>query len=360
VAQWGLKLTPRRRLASKSPSQPAPGSPIARKPGEPFNPYGLFNGIFVPEAICKYRGLPLGAKMVYGRLCRYAGRDGAVYPSMSTLAAELGIGKTQARTYVQELEHKHFIAVDRENRHFFPNGSGGSNKYVFLWHAAFDGEEGKSRKTPPVRKTGGVPLRKTGGKENHHQESQKEESQSKGSRVSAPRASVVSEGTQKKNPLFVDDDEKHPEVPQYRSPLEELRAVFRAANGGAAMRFQDECWLKEQIELRRISPEGLLELVRKNPLSGFRSPMAGLKWLVKKFRTKTRSAAELEAAAQGAVGTLSPPAERPRCEKCGNSGRVLERIEGQRPRATDQYCDCAMGKELEAVERRLHMAAIPA
>jgi hypothetical protein len=106
------------------------------------------------------------------------------------------------------------------------------------------------------------------------------------------------------------------------------------------------------MELRRISPEGLIELVGTNPLSGFRSPMAGLKWLVKRFRTKTRSSLELEAAAQGAVGTLSRPAESPRCDTCGNSGRVLERIEGKRSRATDKYCDCRMGKELEAIERR--------
>ena len=50
--------------------------------------------------------------MIYGRLCRYAGLDGAVHPSLPTLASELGIGKTQARTYVQELERKYFIAVD--------------------------------------------------------------------------------------------------------------------------------------------------------------------------------------------------------------------------------------------------------
>jgi hypothetical protein len=111
-----LKLTPRRQLARKSSLQHNPSLPIARKPGEPFNPFGLFNGNFIPEAICRYRALSLGAKMVYGRFCRYAGRDGTVYPSIPTLAAELGIGKTQTRTYVQELEHKHFIAVDRVNR----------------------------------------------------------------------------------------------------------------------------------------------------------------------------------------------------------------------------------------------------
>jgi hypothetical protein len=43
-----------------------------------------FNGIFIPAAICKYRGLSLGAKMIHGRFCRYAGRDGAVYPALPT------------------------------------------------------------------------------------------------------------------------------------------------------------------------------------------------------------------------------------------------------------------------------------
>jgi hypothetical protein len=128
--------------------------------GEPFNPWGLFNGIYIPEAICKYCGLSLGAKMVYGRFCRYAGRDGVVYPSIPKLASELGIGKTQARNYVQELERELFIAVDRKNRHLFANGTGGSNRYVFLWDAGFDGEQGNLRKAPPVRKTGPLPLLK--------------------------------------------------------------------------------------------------------------------------------------------------------------------------------------------------------
>ncbi len=358
-----MQLTPRRHHTRQSASEPAPDLPVARKPGEPFNPVGLFNGIFIPEAICKYRGLPLGAKMVYGRLCRYAGRDGAVYPSLSTLATELGIGKTQARTYVQVLERERFIAVDRENRHFFPNGTGGSNRYVFLWHLAFDGDEGKIRKAPPVRKTGGVPLRKTeplplrktGGKENHHQESQEKESQSKKSQTCAPRASVVSGEAEGKSSFSVDGDEKPPEA-GYRSPWEELRAEFAKANGGAEMGFQDECWLKEQMELRRITPGGLVKLVSKNPLSGFRSAMAGLKWLVKKFRTKTRSAGELKAVAVVAAGTFSPPVVATRCEKCGGSGRILERINGQRPIMTDQYCDCRMGKDLEIVERKRRKA----
>src|SRR5438105_2445720 len=43
------------------------------KIGERFNPQKRFCGSYVPEAIYKYRGLSPGAKLIYGRLCRYAG-----------------------------------------------------------------------------------------------------------------------------------------------------------------------------------------------------------------------------------------------------------------------------------------------
>ena len=130
--------------------------------GQPFNPYKLFNGSFIPEQVCRFRGLSPGAKLIYGRLYRYAGEDGLAYPGTQTLGNETGLGETQARKYVGELERKRFIKVDRENRHYRKDGSGGSNGYVFLWHEAFAGEIGEPRKAPPpLRKTGGVPLRKT-------------------------------------------------------------------------------------------------------------------------------------------------------------------------------------------------------
>ena len=130
--------------------------------GQPFNPYKLYCGSFIPEPISKYRGLSPGAKVIYGRLCRYAGEDGSAFPAVPTLADETGIGETQARGYVKELEQQRFINVDRENRHYRKNGSGGSNGYTFLWHAAYLGDLGSFRKAPPpLRKTGGVPPRKT-------------------------------------------------------------------------------------------------------------------------------------------------------------------------------------------------------
>jgi hypothetical protein len=131
--------------------------------GERFNPYKLFKtGSFIPECICRYRGLSLGAKLVWGRLYRYAGENGDAYPSAGGLARELGIGETQGRSYLRELENQKFIEVDRQNLHYRGDGSGGTCHFHFLVHAAFAGETGEQRKTPPPRrKTEGVPLRKT-------------------------------------------------------------------------------------------------------------------------------------------------------------------------------------------------------
>ena len=333
--------------------------------GQPFNPYKLFTGIFIPEALVRYRGLTCGAKIAYGRLARFAGANGDCWPSVPTLASEMGIGATQARTYVHELRDERFIAIEQR--------PGTSGVYKFLWHEAFDGEIGDKRKAPPLRKTGGVPprrtgdaplrktgpppLRKTGDEESQVKESHHQESQVKENQACAP-VRAVSGKTDTHNPsvsLSVDDDEKSHEAPV--SPWEELRAEYRKANRGTEMGFQDECWLKEQMELRGVTPEGLVKLVHENPLNGFHSAMAGLKWLVKKFRTKTRSAMELAAEA---ASTFRPPVETPRCEKCGSSGRIIERIEGQRPTVTDQYCDCRMGKAVAAIERRKHTAPVPA
>lgn len=106
------------------------------------------------------------------------------------------------------------------------------------------------------------------------------------------------------------------------------------------------------MEQRNITPEALLELARSNPLAGFDNPMAGLKWLVKRFRSKTQTAESIESAVRRQY-VFERPFDNARCEKCANTGLVLERTEGEaRPRVTDQYCDCAMGKDLKAVEKR--------
>jgi hypothetical protein len=61
--------------------------------GEPFNPWRRFNYLPVPEAIARSKELPPGAKLVYGRLLRFAGARGFCWPSVMKLAVEVGLGE---------------------------------------------------------------------------------------------------------------------------------------------------------------------------------------------------------------------------------------------------------------------------
>jgi len=160
------------------------------KVGDVFNPYRMFAGNFVPDAISKYRSLPPGAKLVYARLCRYKGDHGDAYPSAPTLADEVGLSERQIWHYVNHLIDQKFISVTKRE--------GQSSVYNFLWHPCFEGDTGEGRKkvaqtslVEPVRLTAPpptsavnctttsavnctTPVRLTAPKENHLNESPEE------------------------------------------------------------------------------------------------------------------------------------------------------------------------------------------
>jgi helix-turn-helix protein len=106
-----------------------------RHTGQPFNPFRLFFGVFVPEALLRFSRLSAGAKLCYGLLCRYAGEKGWCWPSQRQLAEALGgISVRNTRRYLQELESEKFIRVIQV-------GLQRNNKYEFLWHEVFEGSE---------------------------------------------------------------------------------------------------------------------------------------------------------------------------------------------------------------------------
>jgi hypothetical protein len=284
------------------------------KPGEVFRPFERFDEILiVPAPLSRYRGIGPGAKLTWGRLARYQSKSGDAFPSIPTLAAELGIGATQARAYVQELVRENLVRITQR--------SGTSSTYEFLWHAAFDGNTGEKRKAPPLRKTGGVPVRKTGGvtpavnrstplrktgdEENQRSESSSsresiEESQEE-PRQSSEGATVPPKPSKKPKPLSlrVDDDDKPKpslkETPglQYASPRDELiglmerkygvRPSARTLSGiltRLESRFPPVSWQQffEQVrpELERgelTNPEGFIVSASKN-LAGASRPEA--------------------------------------------------------------------------------------
>jgi alkylated DNA nucleotide flippase Atl1 len=108
---------------------PAPALQV----GQPFNPFRIFVGIFIPDALVRSNVISAGAKLTYGRLARYAGQDGKCYPAVETLAAEIGLGARQVQRYLAELERVHLIRrVVRYAGH-----AQTSNGFEFLWHEMF-------------------------------------------------------------------------------------------------------------------------------------------------------------------------------------------------------------------------------
>lgn len=112
-----------------------------RQQGQQYNPFRLFYGAHVPEALLRYGGISPGAKLCFGRLCRYAGERGHCWPSHGQLAEELGVGKRQIRRYLTELEIAGFTGITQV-------GLNRPNQYVFLWHPVFDGTERSDVSTP--------------------------------------------------------------------------------------------------------------------------------------------------------------------------------------------------------------------
>jgi Helix-turn-helix domain len=234
--------SPRSTRRSTAQRATGPRVPDARIPvGHRFNPYRLFYGTFIPEGVSRYRAISMGAKMVYGRLCRYAGEGGNAHPSIEALAFEVGLGETQAREYLRELERARFITSETRTD---DEGRQTSNQYFFLWHEAFEGSLGEARKKPGagVRKTEPPTprisepwrVRKTEPEENHHQESHRKESQEKPRQdpgkqtvALAPQHLQGPEETPKPIPLKADDE--NPKAPSAkRTAFDDPRQEFRA------------------------------------------------------------------------------------------------------------------------------------
>jgi hypothetical protein len=149
------------------------------KIGEKFNPFNRFHGIWIPEPMALYPQLPPGAKLVYGRLMRYAGKDGFCWPSVLSLAVEVGLGERQVQKHLSTLESDGFIR--REKR--FRDGAQTSNGYIFLWHLIFDAWErqqqakaGMNSSSPsPAHHSSPRPVNYSAHKESQYEESHLEE-----------------------------------------------------------------------------------------------------------------------------------------------------------------------------------------
>ena len=100
-------------------------------PREEINPYRLFHFAQVPLWLLSQREITAGAKLLYGRLITFAGKDGRAYPTQRTLGNELGVSDRQIRYLVAELvEHR---LIEAKRRDF-----AGPDHYLFLRHPWMD------------------------------------------------------------------------------------------------------------------------------------------------------------------------------------------------------------------------------
>ena len=102
--------------------------------GKYFNPWRRYHGIFIPEQLLSFTGISPAAKLCYGRLTRYAGKEGKCFPRQDTLASEIGVSERMIREYLRELEIGGFIETLRV-------GLGHPNQYRFLKHKVFEDEQ---------------------------------------------------------------------------------------------------------------------------------------------------------------------------------------------------------------------------
>jgi len=124
---------------------------------ETINPFMLWQGSFIPNWIMQRPELPASAKIIYGRLCQFAGRDGVAYPSTQTLADETGISRRQVVTLLNKLEK---LGLIRRCKRATGDGSQTSTLYEFLKHEwASTPRENTSH--PPVNSTSHPPVNST-------------------------------------------------------------------------------------------------------------------------------------------------------------------------------------------------------
>lgn len=101
-----------------------------------FNPHKRYNGIYIPEGIYMLDCLTPVSKLVYGRLLRYAGKNGVAYPKQSTIAEELAVSEKSIMRAVKQLFDTGLIEIIQGNRlNHQPNS------YYFLEHECLGSSE---------------------------------------------------------------------------------------------------------------------------------------------------------------------------------------------------------------------------
>lgn len=126
--------------------------------GQPFNPFRVFVGSFIPNALLRHTKISSSAKLVWARLAQYAGDDGMAHPRQTTLAYEAGLGERTVRMCLAELVREGFLRVVKPQVNNRISGSIRNDSYEFLFHPCFSaaGDHRQKLPVPPAKIAGGI------------------------------------------------------------------------------------------------------------------------------------------------------------------------------------------------------------
>jgi hypothetical protein len=279
----------------------------------------------IPLEIVRDPNLSPSAKLVYGRLKLYAGKDGRCFVKHKTLGAEVCLENRQLRTVLAELRAAGWIdwRRGRTNCHYTIHS---------VRQKTADQDRQKSANVtggkPPVRSAENRQQKRRS--ENHHpkQESEKRTA----SRLKRP----TSEMALPQKPGFesqISDDDSDLPLPG-ESPEDEIKRL--TAERGDPLSEKDWWDIKAMAETRGITLIDLSALARKNN-GAWHSSAAGLRWLIRNYRVKATTAERVASARE------APPLNGGRCSKCQGLGRLSE----------GEYCECLMGRDLKTADSGL-------
>jgi hypothetical protein len=100
------------------------------KNGQPFNPFGLFHGIFIPDAIKESTRLTSHAKLLMGQLLHYSGKDGKAFPSRKKLRENLNFSRNILDRSIKLLKEEQLIDTYQLTEH-------SPSTYIFLYNSAY-------------------------------------------------------------------------------------------------------------------------------------------------------------------------------------------------------------------------------
>ena len=79
--------------------------------GEEYKPFNLFFGAVMPNWLMKRTEINGNDKMIFSRLCQYAGKNGKAFPKRETLAEEVGLKENTVRKILIKLENNGLIKI---------------------------------------------------------------------------------------------------------------------------------------------------------------------------------------------------------------------------------------------------------